>query len=354
MTHDRPIVISTRTLLTALALVLAVMLAFVLREVLVTIFVAAVLSAALDPWIGVLERRGLPRLAALAILFFGILGIVVLIVVTFVPVVAEQVRQLAASLPAIYQKSVEFLRGTGSGQAATMVENALHSLSQGLGEAARSLFGRALSLVQGVASVFGVLILTFYLAMDQKGLRSVVVELAPLRERTRVERLFDRVKQGLGLWLRGQVFLGIVVGVLSYVGLLLLHVKFALVLALLAGVTELIPVIGPFIGAVPAILVTASDHAILGLWVALLYVVIQQLENHLLVPRIMAEGTGLNPIAVIIAILVAAKLAGIVGVLLAVPAAIIVKVVVDEWLEQRSARQGAGEQEAPTRVRRFE
>lgn len=144
------------------------------------------------------------------------------------------------------------------------------------------------------------------------------------------------------------------VGLLSYAGLLLLHVKFALVLALLAGVTELIPVIGPFIGAVPAILVAASDHAMLGLWVALLYVVIQQLENHLLVPRIMAEGTGLNPIAVIIAILVAAKLAGIVGVLLAVPAAIIVKVVVDEWLEQRSARQGAGAEGAPGWVRSFE
>ena len=101
MTRNRPLVLSTRTLVTALVLVLAVMLGFVLRGVLITVFVAAVLSAALDPWITFLERRGLPRLAALAILFFGILGIVVLIVVTFVPVVAEQVRQLAANLPGV-------------------------------------------------------------------------------------------------------------------------------------------------------------------------------------------------------------------------------------------------------------
>ena len=169
-----------------------------------------------------------------------------------------------------------------------------------------------------------------------------------------MERLFDRVKQRLGLWLRGQLLLGAVVAVLSYVGLLLLHVKFALVLALLAGVTELIPVIGPFIGAVPAVLVAASDHALLGLWVALLYVGIQQLENHLLVPRIMAEATGLNPIAVIVAILAAAKLAGIVGVLLAVPAAIIVKVLVDEWLEVRAARESGSHEASARRAPEFE
>ncbi len=341
MSRERAFAVSTRSLLTALALVVAATLAFVLREVLITIFVAAVLSAALDPWIGFLERRGLPRLAALAGLFFGILAILVLIVVTFVPVVAEQVRQLAANLPDIYRRSVEFLRSTGSPQVAGMLENALHSLTQGLGEAAKGAFGRALGFARGVASVFGVLILTFYMAMDQRGLRRVIVELAPGPRRARVERLFDRVKQRLGLWLRGQVLLGVVIGALSYLGLVLLHVKFALVLALLAGVTELIPVIGPLIGAVPAILVAASDHALLGLWVAVLYVVIQQLENHLLVPRIMAEATGLNPVAIIVAILAAAKLAGIVGVLLAVPAAIIVKALLDDWVEERWRREGA-------------
>ncbi len=356
MSHERRVVVPARTLLTALALVAGALLAFALRDVLVTVFVAAVLSAALDPWIGFLERRGLPRPAALALLFFGILGLVVLFAFTFVPLAADQVRQLAANLPDIYRRSVEVLRSSGSPQAAAMVENALHALSQGLGEAAKSAFGKALGFVRGVASLFGVLILTFYMTMDQPGLRAAIVELAPRARRARAERLFDSAKRRLGLWLRGQVLLGVVIGALSYLGLVILHVKFALVLALLAGVTELIPVIGPFIGAVPAILVAASDHPLLGLWVAVLYVVIQQLENHLLVPRIMAEATGLNPIVVIVAILAAGTLAGIVGVLLAVPAAIIVKVLLDDWRAEREARElaTAEPEGAPTRVSRFE
>ncbi|HVP15325.1 MAG TPA: AI-2E family transporter [Terriglobales bacterium] len=345
--------ISPRTIIAALAMVVALLLAFVLREVLIAVFVAAVLAVAIDPLVGFLVRRGVPRVAAIAIPFFGLLGLVTLVVATFVPLVLDQARQLGQAPPGIYGRITAFVSGAGNPQLAAIGQKALGALPQGAAQAAQGLFGRAVGFVEGAASVFGVLILTFYMAMDQKGMRTATVALVPWRERPRAERLDDRVKGRLGRWLRGQLLLGAVMGGLSYAALLLLHVQFALILALLAGLAELIPVVGPFIGAVPAVLVAASQQPILGLWVAIVYIVMQELEAHLLVPRIMSEATGLNPVVVIVAILAAAKLAGFVGVLLAVPAAILVKELLDEWLSARAACEKAEQGSAFSRTSGF-
>ena len=332
---DRPIVVSTRTLLTAVILVVAAMLVYVLKGVLVTVFVAMVMSAAMDPSITRLERRGVPRPVGLAIIFFGIVALVVVLLVVFVPLVVDQAQQLAAHLPEIYQRNLDQLRRNGYGHIALAVQNGVASLAASSGTAARTAFGSALNFVRALLSVFGALVLTFYMAMQQQQLKFNALELSPPRHRPRIARLLRTTKVRLGQWLRGQLLLGLVIGVVSYGGLLVLQVKFALVLALLAGVTELIPVVGPIIGAIPAVIVALADEPVKGLWVALTYIAIQQLENHLLVPRIMANATGLNPITVIVAILIGAKLAGIVGVFVAVPASIIVQVLVEDWMSGR-------------------
>jgi predicted PurR-regulated permease PerM len=141
----------------------------------------------------------------------------------------------------------------------------------------------------------------------------------------------------LGDWLRGQLILGLIIGTLTLIGLLAFKVEFAVVLALIAGLTELIPIIGPFIGAIPAVIVAFSQDPVLALIVMGLYIVIQQLENNLIVPRVMSKATGLNPVIVIVSILVGGKVAGITGVILAVPTMIIITTFLEDFLEEKKA-----------------
>ena len=140
----------------------------------------------------------------------------------------------------------------------------------------------------------------------------------------------------MGMWLRGQLFLSFIVGLLVYIGLLILGVKYALVLALIAAILEIIPFIGPTIAAIPAILVGLTDSWIKALVVVILYFVVQQLENHIIVPKVMQKAVGLNPIVVIIVIMVGAKLGGIVGALIAVPVAAAIGVFVGDIMRDKS------------------
>jgi predicted PurR-regulated permease PerM len=258
---------------------------------------------------------------------------------TFVPLLVDQAQQLATHLPEIYERNLEALRRAGNAPIATAVENTVRTMSQSAGAGARTFFGGALTVVRGVLSLFGVIVLTAYMTMSQKEMKAGVMDVAAPRYRPRISRLLREIKSRLGQWLRGQLLLGAVIGLCSYVGLLLLHVRFSLVLAVLAGVTELIPIVGPIIGAVPAVIVAASDQPIMGLWVALMYIGIQQLENHLLVPRIMSQATGLSPVTVLVGLLVGARLAGLLGVFIAVPACIIVQVLVEDWSAGRKLKE---------------
>jgi predicted PurR-regulated permease PerM len=143
----------------------------------------------------------------------------------------------------------------------------------------------------------------------------------PKEHETYVLNLWQRAQKKMGQWLQGQLFLAIVVGVLVYIGLSLLGIRFALLLAIIAGILELVPYIGPVLSAIPAVILAFFQMPILALWVLILYIIIQQLENYLLVPVIMKKVVGLNPVVVIIALLIGGKLLGILGIILAVPAA---------------------------------
>lgn len=337
---ESTIVLRTRTLVQFVAIVAAALLLFYLRDVLVTVFVAAVLSAAIDPSIVWLEKRRLPRMAALLIIVIGIVALFVAVLVTFVPLALEQGRQFAATIPDFYQRNLQQLRDRGYTVVADAVQRGVRTASQSAGPLAQSFFGSALTAVRGVMTAFGVIVLTFYMATQQQVLKATMLEFTPPPARARVSRILRNVKIRLGQWMRGQLLLGAVIGGMSYIGLLILHVKFALVLALLAGITELIPIIGPIVGAIPAILVAAADEPVRGLYVAALYIVIQQSENHIIVPRVMSSTTGLNPITVLVALLAGARLAGIVGVVLAVPASLIVMTLIEDWRTQQSLRGG--------------
>jgi predicted PurR-regulated permease PerM len=153
--------------------------------------------------------------------------------------------------------------------------------------------------------------------------------------------LIARMQEKIGRWLRGQLLLSLIIFLMTYAGLTILGVRYALVLALFAGVTELIPYIGPFIGLVPALFIALTQSPIVALGVLVLYIIIQQLENYVIVPKVMQRAVGLNPIVIIVAMLVGAKMAGILGIILAVPVATALSVAVGDLFELKRDEDAA-------------
>ena len=147
-----------------------------------------------------------------------------------------------------------------------------------------------------------------------------------------VESIIVKVENGLGQWIRGQLSLSFIVGVLTYIGLRILGIPYALPLALIAGILEIIPIVGPIISAIPAILVGATMAPILGLAAAALFLIIQQVENNIIVPMVMSRVVGIQPPIIIIALLIGGKIAGLAGAFLAIPIIVVAKIIIKELL----------------------
>lgn len=320
--------VSTRSVLTVLIYVGALWFLFTIREVVAIVLTAVVLSAALDPMVNRLERWGVPRGLGIAALYVVLAGLLTVVLVTFVPVVSTQFFQLINDLPSIAQRLFAFTQqvapGAGTG-----------GLSSLLTHFGSSFFHGVQTVIGGVVGFVAVMVLTFYLTLEERAIRRMIVGWTPARWQAMVGDVMGKVETHLGLWLRGQLLLGLIVGTAVGTGLALLQVKYALALGVIAGVTELIPTVGPYIGLAPALLVAYSQAPMLTLWTALIYLGVQQLENNFLVPRIMSRAAGVNPIVVLIAILAGAQLAGIVGILLSVPIVIIGQTILDVVLRER-------------------
>jgi predicted PurR-regulated permease PerM len=175
-----------------------------------------------------------------------------------------------------------------------------------------------------------ILLLTFYLLVEWQGILDLFVRLFPSEHRERIAAVSGRVAVKISAWLGGQMLLGLIIGVTSAVGLALLGVPYFFVLATIAGIGEMIPMVGPLLSAIPAVAVALTVSPGLALAVAVFFMVQQAIENNVLVPKVMGQQVGLSAVAVIVALTIGTELLGIVGALLAVPTAAIVQVLVEE------------------------
>lgn len=203
------------------------------------------------------------------------------------------------------------------------------------GRFAGEAVGVVLVIVSGVVDLFLVLVIALYLLLDRRRIRALALRLLPPRLRAPTEEVETEVVRVFGAYVRGQLILALIVGVASTVALLILGVPYALVLGVLAGLLELVPMLGPLLGAVPAVLVALSLPFPTVIWVALAFLAIQQAEANLLVPRISGHAVGLHPLAAILALLVGLEVGGIVGALFAVPLAGVAWVFVSAALRRR-------------------
>jgi len=202
----------------------------------------------------------------------------------------------------------------------------LSNLSQYFAPAA----GVAFRFLGGVASVITVMFLAFYMLVDGPAIRAGFVALFPHRERAKVGEVLDQVGAKFGGWVRGQLLLGLIIGCIAGIGMAAINMPFPILLGIVAGFTELIPMLGPTLGAVPAVFLALFQPPWKLIFTVAYYVLIQQVEGNFVVPRVMRRAVGLSPLLTILALVIGAKLVGITGALLAVPVAAALQVIVGE------------------------
>jgi predicted PurR-regulated permease PerM len=188
----------------------------------------------------------------------------------------------------------------------------------------------------GLFTFITVLVVSLYLVAEQKGMRQFIHDVVPSHHQDFTINLIDKIQKKMGQWVLGQLILSLSIFAVTFIGLSLLHVKYALFLAMLAGLLEIVPYIGPILSAVPAVFFALIQSPTLAAAVVVLYILVQKAEGYILVPKIMQKTVGVSPLVVLIAILVGFKLGGILGLLLAVPLAGAITVVIEELSERRS------------------
>jgi predicted PurR-regulated permease PerM len=189
-------------------------------------------------------------------------------------------------------------------------------------------------IVGGIVGFVSILILTFYLLLDSDAIFRAFVRVFPIERRPRVAALLRTIGSKVSAWLVGQLLIAAVVGVTASLGLALMGVPFFYVLGLLAAIGELIPIVGPLLAAIPALIVAFTVSPLLAVFVAVFYIVLQQVESHVLVPKLMERQVGIRAVTVLTAVLIGGSLLGLLGLLLAVPTAAIVQVLLQEVLPE--------------------
>lgn len=315
--------------LTVILTVLAAFLVWRLSEIVLLLFGAIIFASAVQPYVTALDKRGLNR--GLAILLIDLLVVVFVVGVTVVAVpplitfivTVVQSGVLTTKLTQLATRLAIF--GWDQFQVLIPVFSLPAQLNTLIAETGDQVQAQAWTFTQSTLMGLGQAVLLFTMAFywltSRETTLALLLLLSPKVQRPRVHAIWNDIEYRLGAYVRGQAILMVIIGVASYVGLFLLGVPFAPALALIAGITEAIPIVGPLIGAVPAVIVGFTVSPVTGLLVAALYGVIQALENNVLVPKIMSSNVGLNPLVIIIAIVAGSALNGVVGAVLAIPLA---------------------------------
>jgi predicted PurR-regulated permease PerM len=337
-----------RQVMAAMLIIMTVVFVFFLffwfRDVVFSLFLAIVLSIAISPAVDILHRVGLPRWLGVSIVYLVLLVLVVGAGALMAPLLIEQVSAVIAKAPAAYETVRSSLQGSGNAIIVSLATGMPAQLSSpGVSGPAGSM-GQALgftpAIASGLVNMIFVLALAFYWTLDRELLvRSFLLRLSSVR-RDEVSELIDLAESKVGAFLRGQAILSLVIGVAMTLSMWLIGMPSPLALGIVAGIFEIVPLVGPFLGAILPLLLAitgAPDKIIL---VIVAVIVIQELEGQFLVPRVMNAAVGVNPILTILIFSAFASLLGLTGAILAVPIAAIIQIAITRFVSpSRTAEQ---------------
>ncbi|PIR46927.1 MAG: hypothetical protein COV07_01685 [Candidatus Vogelbacteria bacterium CG10_big_fil_rev_8_21_14_0_10_45_14] len=338
--------VSTGTMIRAVLVVVAFLLLWYLRDILLSVLTAIVVASAAQPFANwFMKRLRFPRVLSVIVVYLVLISVFGFLLYAFIPPVADEIVRFTATLPERIENlsliSEKFGGSLAGERLSSIITEKLQnsdlvgSLGAFFSGAGGNVAGTAGALFGGFFTFTLIVVLSFYFAVQEKGIENFLRLVVPSSHEDYAVSLWQRSQKKIGLWMQGQLLLALIIGIFVYLGLSIFGVPYALLLAILAAVMELIPIFGPIIAAVPAVLLAFTMSSTVGLAMIAFYVIIQQFENHLIYPLVVRKIVGVPPLLVIIALIVGSQLAGFIGIILAVPLAAALMELIEDMETQK-------------------
>lgn len=323
----KKIEISHKTVIFTVTFLIVLWFLYQVRDIILAVFVALLIMAVLNPFVTKLSKYRVPRALSVIVVYLISLATLSVAIAAIVPPLIEQTSSFITNLP-------KFMANIGI--SASYSEQLIGELISQLGSLPARIARFVVSLFSNILGVATILVFAFYLLATREELdKQIGVFLGEERQK-KIARNLDLLEHKLGGWARAQIGLMLVVGISSYAGLTLLDVPYSLPLAILAGLLEIIPYVGPVIAAIPAVIIGFGISPVLGFATVALAFIIQQLENYIFVPKIIQRSVGVNPIVTMLALAIGFRLAGIPGLLISVPVFLTLQVVLTNQFKVES------------------
>lgn len=319
----RKVEISHKTIIFTLILLLGLWVVFLIRDIILQFFIALLLMTILEPLVNKLSKFRVPRALSVLISYLLVIGFVGGMIALIAPVLVTQSASFVESLPTYLGKI-----GITS-RISTQVSG---NLLTAFGNLPGQFLTLTLSIFSNIFSVLTVLVFAFYLLLSRDRLDDQLGIFFGEERQKQFGNLIDKLEDKLGGWARAELTLMLIVGVTTYLGLIILGIPFALPLAVLAGIFEIIPYLGPVVSAVPAVIIGFGISPLTGIGAIAMSFLVHQLEGYVFFPKIMEKRVGVSPIITLIALAIGSRLAGIVGVIISVPVLITLQVLAKEYL----------------------
>lgn len=284
---------------------------------------ALLIMTILNPTVTKLQKYKIPRAVSVLIVYFVLIALLIISIVAIIPALIDQTARFSVALPRLL---------ADLNIPVVVVEQATAELTQQLGQLPSQLLRLSVSIFSNALALLATLFFGLYFLLGRNNLDNKLSEYLPESQAKRIDQILKRLEKDLGGWAIGQLLLMLMVGISTYIGLTILGIPYAIPLALLAGVFEIIPNIGPVLSAIPAVLVGFGISPFTGLAVAALMFLIQQVENYIFVPKVMERSANISPVVTLLSLVIGFRVAGIVGAILSVPIVIVLRVIMQEFV----------------------
>lgn len=330
---DRRIIdISWETLWRILLFVVIVAVLYQGRQVLLGLFLAIIISSGLEGIVDTLAKIGLPRSISVILIFLVAVVAMIFIVYAVVPVLIVEINTIFAGAGKSATGGLAFLLSLKSQSASSAISKLSSQLLSG--GSPFDFFSNALG---GFSLAIAVIVSSFYLSLSEDGVERFIKVVIPIDYEPMALKIYSHSRRLIGSWFRTQLLLSLIMGLMVWVGLSLLHVPYAFLVAFIAAVFELVPFVGPIISGAVGIVSALTISGSLALYTLIFFLAAQQLESNVLVPILNRRSVGLHPVIVIVALLIGAEIGGFLGVVIAVPAAAVFQEVIQEWSSKKKA-----------------
>lgn len=324
--HNK-IEISHKTIIFTILFLISLWILYQIKEIIFLVFIAFILMSAFKPLADYLERIKVPRIFSVLIIYVMIISFLAYTGSSIIPPLVSQSIHLGERIPNYLQMVLPFVK----------IDPQI--IAEQLTPIGQNLLFVSIGVFSNIISFFSVIVISFYFLMERKNLKNQMINLIGETSGNRFINIVSKVEERLGAWMRGQLILSFTIGIATFICLSLLGIPYTLALSIFAGILEVVPIIGPIISAIPAILVALTISPLFALIVLALYFFIQQAEAHLIVPMVMRKTVGLPPVVTIIALMIGGKLSGVGGALLAIPIVVTIESIISEYMKIREAKE---------------